>query len=139
VKTRTAIIFCFVAISGFAWPKADRSTHQLVPDGFGSAQPMNSSGWTPGSPSFDLSDTAFKVVADTIFAGDTFIALLPDSLNGEQVLSYAGRELPLRSWLRGRSFFWKTTSEDIGETTFLFDAELNGGDSTRHQIDVLVQ
>jgi len=139
VKLWTAIIFCFVAISGVAGPKANRPSRQLEHTGLGSPLPMNSSRWALNSSSIDRLFFGTEIAADTVFAGDTFITILPDSLLGREVLEYSARELPLRSWLRGKSFFWKTSSNDTGEHTFVFDAELAGGDSTLHQIGVWVQ
>jgi len=91
-----------------------------------------------------FSGSADVAKADTLDAGDTFITVLPDSLNQRPVIAYSAKQLPLMSWLRGRSFFWKTSSKDVGLHSFRFLAELQDTDEPNtdeyvFQVDVFVK
>ena len=67
-----------------------------------------------------LPDTAAGTVADTVEAGEVFITNFPDSINGLRSVRYAGIELPTRSWLRNKTFFWRTTESDRGDHALWF-------------------
>ncbi len=59
---------------------------------------------------------------DTIIAGQTFIANLPDSLHKQAVKQFRGIKLPARSRLLNRAFFWRTTEKDRGTHEIWFRA-----------------
>jgi len=81
-----------------------------------------------GAPALDR--TAGAVARDTVRAGETFIANLPDSLGGRAVISYRGVALPAFSMLIEKSFFWRTQETDRGEHEFWFRATLASGDDS---------
>lgn len=64
--------------------------------------------------------TAEAIKTDTITVGDLFITNLPDSINGLPSTRYIGIELPARSWLLNRTFFWKTSEADRGDHALWF-------------------
>ncbi len=76
--------------------------------------------------------------ADTVRAGEAFITNLPDSLCEQPVTSYRGIALPARSWLMGRTFFWKTSQADRGAHSVWFRAIFSDGKSDSLSVGVFV-
>lgn len=76
---------------------------------------------------------------DTVRAGDTFILQLPDSLSGDKIMTWELEMPPLRSWVRDRSFFWKTSAEDLGVHELRFQAILaEGSDTLAYPIQLVI-
>jgi len=68
----------------------------------------------------EISVALTDTVADTVEAGEVFITNFPDSINGLRSVRYAGIELPTRSWLRNKTFFWRTSESDRGDHALWF-------------------
>ena len=93
--------------------------------------PILVAGFLPELPT--TMSAEITVASDTVRAGNLFITNLPDTLGGVPVARYVGSDLPARSWLRNRSFFWKTDISDVGDHALLFyvfrEIDSRGGDS----------
>ena len=84
-------------------------------------------GWHASAiPDGTYANPIVSVQPDTLYhtvrAGDVFIFTLPDTLNALPVEGYAIVRAPALSWLAGRSFFWRTQSDDDGLHRLLFEA-----------------
>jgi hypothetical protein len=71
-----------------------------------------------GSPHVAPADTVRRRIA----AGEPLIMTLPGALSDRSVAAYRLLRAPALSWLVGRSFFWRTRSEDIGTHALLVRA-----------------
>ena len=77
--------------------------------------------------------------ADTVHAGETFIAQLPDSLSGDAIATWELEKPPVWSLLRERSFFWKTFEKDLGIHELRFQAiTKERGDTLAYPIQLII-
>lgn len=68
--------------------------------------------------------TLDAALSDTVQAGRVFVTQLPDSIEGQAIVGYSAKRLPLSSWLLKTSFMWQTVEDDRGVHSFVFDAEI---------------
>lgn len=75
--------------------------------------------------------SAHAVLPDTLAvaerAGSVLILPLPPTLRSGAVDSYGSISLPPLSLVRDRSFFWRTSTSEIGVHDLLFEARLSDG------------
>lgn len=97
----------------------------MLASGMGIAPETGAFASTP-STSFVPTWTRHVAPADTIrgrvTAGEPLIMTLPAMLSDRPVAAYHPLRAPALSWLVGRSFFWRTRSEDAGTHTLLVRA-----------------
>lgn len=84
------------------------------------------------------SDTTIRF---SVQAGEPFIFALPDTLHGQSPVRYDILRAPALSWLKGRSFYWRTVPEDVGPHTLLFQATYSQAppDTVRATVKVIAK
>lgn len=100
------IVIGLVLMTGFALNHPDTPAEQT-------------SRWFVRSSSPAPSDTTIRF---SVQAGEPFIFALPDTLHGQTPARYEILRAPALSWLKGRSFYWRTLPTDVGPHTLLFRA-----------------
>ncbi len=123
MKTIPLAVVIFFLVAGLAWFSEEELGHEPIDRRFGS----ESVDFLPG------------FAADTVFAGRVYITTLPDSIDGQVVFRYSAEKLPLFSWLKGNSFFWKTSRSDVGRHVISFRAEVRSATMIPLEIRVVVR